>query len=149
MPRLGYDVAYHWMLEGFFGDALRLAQALQPHFQAPAERALVLGLVARSAGGAGDREAFARARADVEGLLAGAGEDSAARALLGVAYGAASLDEWKVAQEYATRALTWPRSAGRAGWCWPRRPRWSPCPRASAPRRHPASVRHPSGGRVR
>ena len=105
MPRLGYDVAYHWMLEGFFGDALRLAQALEPHFEAPAERALVLGLVARSAGGAGDRQAFARAREGVEGLLAGAGEDSAARALLGVAYGAASLEEWKLAQEYATRAL--------------------------------------------
>ncbi|HYR10572.1 MAG TPA: hypothetical protein VEQ60_22540 [Longimicrobium sp.] len=105
VPRLAYDVAYHWMLEGFFGDALRLAQALEPHFDAPAEQALVLGLVARSAGGAEDRPAFERSRRAVEGLLAGAGEDAAARALLGVAYGAASLREWQLAQEFATRAL--------------------------------------------
>jgi tetratricopeptide (TPR) repeat protein len=105
VPRLAYDVAYHWMLEGFFGDALRLAQALERHFDAPAEQALVLGLVARSAGGAGDRAGFERARRAVEGLLAGAGEDAAARSLLGMAYGAASLQEWQMARDYATRAL--------------------------------------------
>lgn len=103
VPRLAYDVAYHWMLEGFFADSLRLAQALQRHFEAPAEQALVLGLVARSAGGAGDRRAFDRARLAVDGL-SGAG-DAAARALLGIAYGAASLREWEMAQAYATRAL--------------------------------------------
>lgn len=105
LPRLAYDVAYHWMLKGFFGDALRLARALEQHFEAPAEQALVLGLVARSAGGAGNRAAFERSRRAVEGLLAGAGEDAAARALLGVAYGAASLLEWQMARDFATRAL--------------------------------------------
>ncbi|WP_420125554.1 hypothetical protein [Longimicrobium sp.] len=105
VPRLAYDVAYHWMLEGFFGDALRLAQALGPHFEAPAEQALVVALVTRSAGGAGDRGAFERGRRELEGLLAGVGEDAAARALLGVAYGAASLHDWQTARTYATRAL--------------------------------------------
>lgn len=105
VPRLAYDVAYHWMLEGFFDDALRLAQALEPHFEAPAERALVVALVTRSAGGAGARAVFDQARETMEGLLAGAGEDAAARALLGAAYGAASLREWRLAQDYATKAL--------------------------------------------
>jgi tetratricopeptide (TPR) repeat protein len=105
VPRLAYDVAYHWMLEGFFSDAQRLAQALERHFEAPAEQALVLGLVARSAGGAGDRVGFERARRGVEALPSGAGEDSAARALLGVAYGAASLGEWEMARDYAEKAL--------------------------------------------
>lgn len=106
LPRLAYDVAYHWMLEGLFPEALRLARALERHFEAPAECALVLGLVARAGGGAGDRTGFQEARARLDGLLeTGAAEDSAARGLLGVAYGAASLNDWPLAQRYGEVAL--------------------------------------------
>jgi tetratricopeptide (TPR) repeat protein len=106
VPRLAYDVAFLWMEEGYFGPALGVAQALEPWFAAPAERALVLGLVARTAGGASDRAAFEDARSRLSALLdTGCGEDAAARALLGVSYGAASLDEWHLAEETAARAL--------------------------------------------
>lgn len=106
LPRLAFDVAYHWMLEGFFVDALRMARALEPHFAAPPERALALSLLARNSGGAGDRRTFDDARLRLDRLLAeGAAADSAARALLGVAQGATSLGEWDLAQEYGARAL--------------------------------------------
>ncbi|HEX6037517.1 hypothetical protein [Longimicrobium sp.] len=106
LPRLAFDVAYHWMLEGLFPEALRLALALEPHFPAPAERALALSMITRSGGGAGDRTAFHGARERLDALLAtGAGADSAARALLGVAYGAASLGEWTLAEDYGQQAL--------------------------------------------
>jgi tetratricopeptide (TPR) repeat protein len=104
VPRLSYDVAYHWMLEGLFAESLRLARALDRHFDAPAERALVLGLMARAGGGAGDRAVFDGARTRLEALLDSA-EDSAARGLLGVAYGAASLSDWPLAERYGEMAL--------------------------------------------
>jgi tetratricopeptide (TPR) repeat protein len=106
LPRLAYDVAYHWMLEGLCEQALRVGNALERHFEAPAERVLVLGLITRSAGGVADRAAFAAARKRLDALLAsGAAEDAAARGLLGVAYGAASLNDWPLAEEYGDRAL--------------------------------------------
>ncbi|HEX2208363.1 MAG TPA: hypothetical protein VHG93_11825 [Longimicrobium sp.] len=106
VPRLAYDVAYHWGLEGYFGEALRLALALEHRFEGPAENALVLGLIARAAGGSGDAGAFENARRKVEEVLrGGVGHDAAARALLGVSYGAASLRRWDLAEEAATRAL--------------------------------------------
>jgi tetratricopeptide (TPR) repeat protein len=105
VPRLAYDVAFLWMEEGYFVQALGVAQALEPWFEAPAERALVLGLIARTAGGGADRAAFDDARGRLAQLLATGGEDAAARALLGVSYGAASLNEWQLAEEAATQAL--------------------------------------------
>jgi len=106
LPRLAYDVAYHWMLEGLFDEALRLALALEQHFTAPWERALTLGLIGRAGGGAGNRAAFEDARERLDALLrTGASPDSAARSLLGVAYGAASLADWTQAEAYGEQAL--------------------------------------------
>ncbi|MBW3571358.1 MAG: hypothetical protein KY467_09645 [Gemmatimonadetes bacterium] len=106
VPRLAYDVAYHWGLEGYFEEALRVSQALENCFQGPAENALVLGLIARAAGGSGEVEAFEEARRRVEQVLrGGVGHDSAARALLGISYGAASLQRWELAEQAAIRAL--------------------------------------------
>ncbi len=106
VPRLAYDVAYHWMLQGLCEQALRVGMTLERHFEAPAEHVLVLGLVARSAGGVRNPGAFAAARGRLDALLdAGSAEDSAARGLLGVAYGAASLGDWPLAEEYGARAL--------------------------------------------
>ena len=106
LPRLAYDVAFYWMEQGFFAASLRLATELEQHFEGVAERALVLSLVARAAGGAGDRAAFDAAWSGLEDLLEGsAGQDAAARALLAVAYGACSLNEWELAGQYAERAL--------------------------------------------
>lgn len=106
VPRLAYDVAYNWTLEGLFAEALRLSQVLERHFEAPSERVLVLGLVGRSSGGADDRRAFAGARARLDALLrTGTPEDAAARGLLGMAYGAASLSDWPLAEDYGRQAL--------------------------------------------
>lgn len=106
VPRLAYDVAYHWGLEGYFGESLRVSQALEHCFEAPAENALVLGLIARAAGGSGDVQAFEEAREKVDRVLrGGVGHDSAARALLGVSYGAASLQRWELAEQAALQAL--------------------------------------------
>lgn len=106
LPRLAYDVAYHWVVRGLATQALQVAVTLERHFDAPAERALVNGLVAWSAGGVGERDEFQSARERLEQLLAaGAAADAAARGLLGVAYGAASLEDWPLAERYAERAL--------------------------------------------
>jgi tetratricopeptide (TPR) repeat protein len=106
LPRLAYDVAYHWMLEGLSDQALRVGRALERHFDTPAERAVALGLIARSAGGSGDRAAFDGARARLDALVErGTAEETAARALLGVAFGAASLGDWPLAEGYGERAL--------------------------------------------
>jgi len=111
VARLAFDVAYHWILRGRFSEALRVAQALAPHFHEAAERALVLSMIGRSAGGAGEAATFRDAAGRLDELLrSGAGEDSAARALLGLAFGAASLAEWDVAESYAERAI----DAGRS-----------------------------------
>jgi tetratricopeptide (TPR) repeat protein len=106
VSRLAYDVAYHWAHLACFGPAARIAEALVPHFDAPAERALVLGLLARSAGGIGDRGLFERARAELESLVdATPARDSFAAALLGLSYGATSMSDDEVAVRSATLAL--------------------------------------------
>jgi tetratricopeptide (TPR) repeat protein len=106
LPRLAYDVAYHWVQEGLCEQALRVGRALERHFETPAERAVALGLIARSGGGSGDRAAFHGARTRLDALVeTETAEETAARSLLGVAYGAASLSDWPLAEEYANRAL--------------------------------------------
>lgn len=106
VPRLAYDVAYHWVLQGYFSRTLKVARALVPHMTELSERAVVLGLVARAAAGVGDRATFltaakeARLAAEQE-----AARETAARALLGVAFGAATLGEWELARDVGTRAV--------------------------------------------
>lgn len=106
LPRLAFDLAYQWILTGHFADALRIARCLRDRFEAPAERVLVESLIARSAGGAGEASEFDTACTRLDLIVAseGAGE-SAARALLGAAYGAASLRRWDEARRYGERAL--------------------------------------------
>lgn len=106
VPRLAYDVAYHWMLEGLYEQALRVGEALERRFETPAERAVALGLIARSGGGSGNRTAFHGARGRLDALLrTGTAQETAARSLLGIAYGAASLGDWPLAEEYGKQAL--------------------------------------------
>jgi tetratricopeptide (TPR) repeat protein len=106
LPRLAYDVAFHWASEGYFAQALGVARALLPHFPAGPERAFCLGLVARAAGGTGRSGDFHAARDELLALVAqGGAGDAEHRALLGVALGAASLREWPMAVELAGRVL--------------------------------------------
>ncbi len=106
LPRLAYDVAYHWTRRGVYPGAARVTEALLPHFEAPAERALVLGLMAWAGAGAGEPATFMRARMALDDVLAaGRAEDSAARALHSVARGAACLGDWAQAAEAPETAL--------------------------------------------
>jgi hypothetical protein len=83
-----------------------VALAMEHVFEGPAERAVVLGLIARAAGGTANAQVFEQARTRLDELLsAGAEYDTSARALLGVSYGAGSLALWELAEETALRAL--------------------------------------------
>jgi tetratricopeptide (TPR) repeat protein len=107
VPRLAYDLAFHWADRGYFVEALLVSQALLPHFASGSERAFVFGLIARAAGGAGDAARFARAAEELERLIAsGAAADAEHRALIGVSMGASSLGNWRLARETAERART-------------------------------------------
>lgn len=113
VPRLAFDVAYYWTDQGRFSEALRVGSALLVHFDAPTERLLVLGLVARAAGGSGNADLFVRTWDEVGALLAGdVASDSAARAWLFLANGALDLEEWDRAGEAAQRALAFATQRG-------------------------------------
>jgi tetratricopeptide (TPR) repeat protein len=105
IPALAHDVAYFWLTLGHFEPALSVFQALLPEIHSPANRMVVLGNLARAAGGVGDRELFTETHREVR-KIAGTGEvqDHVARALLDAAHGAASLGEWEVAEETARAA---------------------------------------------
>jgi tetratricopeptide (TPR) repeat protein len=106
IARLGYDVAYHWALQGYFARALKVAEALVLHMIDDSERAVVLGLIARAAAGLGLRDLFITAAAETRLLAEREGaRETAARALLGVVYGAANLGEWELAQDVGMRAV--------------------------------------------
>ena len=102
LPLLAHDLAHDWMLQGRFAPALQVFQALLPKFHDPAERVPALADLARAAGGAADRGAFERAWDELWPLAhERAGEAVAARALLDLAHGAASLGEWTRAETAA------------------------------------------------
>jgi tetratricopeptide (TPR) repeat protein len=107
IPRLAYDVAYHWLLQGYFDRALSVGEALLPHMTDESERVVVHGLIARAAAGVGNRELFASACRETRLLAERDGaRETAGRALLGVIYGAAHLGEWDLAQDVGMRAVT-------------------------------------------
>jgi tetratricopeptide (TPR) repeat protein len=105
LPRLAYDVAYNWAQLGEFAPAARVAETLLPHFTGPTERALVLGLLARAAGGAGERPVFEAAAQSLEEMVGEmAPTEGFPGALLGLAHGAASLGDHERAIQAANRA---------------------------------------------
>lgn len=105
LPRLAYDVAYNWVQLGHFHPAARVAETLLPHFGGPTERALVLGLLAWAAGGAGERNVFEDAAHAVEEMMMEMTPiEGFTGALLGTAHGAASLGDHERAMAAAERA---------------------------------------------
>jgi tetratricopeptide (TPR) repeat protein len=112
-PRLARDLAYRWILRGYFDRALRLAQAVLPHFNTPALRTLVWSDIARAAAGAGEDEAFESAWAQARVLLDdGVGEPYRITILLNLAHGAAFRGEGARARLPASEALELARSRG-------------------------------------
>lgn len=106
LPRLAKDVAAFWTTQGSFSRSLPVLQHLLPLFSTPVDRLLVLADVARAAGGLGRRDLFQPAWDEAWEILQSAGADeAAARALLDLAHGAASLGAWDRAERAAQAAL--------------------------------------------
>jgi tetratricopeptide (TPR) repeat protein len=115
VPALAHDVAYFWMQRGYFGRALEVFQALEPHLSSPRERLVLLSNAARAAAGTGNRETFRKAWTQVFRLA----KDPELQAvvpnsLMELALGAASLSEWDRAEQAATESLELATRAGHA-----------------------------------
>jgi len=113
--KLAHDVAYWWMDDGYYQRALDVFEALLGHFPNPDDRMQVLGNIGRAAGGCGDRAAFDaawRASDDLDPLLGT--RETAATALLELAYGAVSLGDWSLAAGIAQRAADAARQRSEA-----------------------------------
>ncbi|HEY0018667.1 MAG TPA: tetratricopeptide repeat protein [Longimicrobium sp.] len=110
-PALAYDLAFLMVRMGQYGPALQLLSQVIPKITAPDELVVVLGTLARAAGGANWPNRFEDAAARVVEMsrrfpLTGAG------ALCGCAEGARLLGDWNRARGYAESALEMGREAG-------------------------------------
>jgi tetratricopeptide (TPR) repeat protein len=115
LPGLAFDLAYHWVLQGRFAQALTVVLALRTRVSAPAEQLMVNGLIARAAGGARDAASFHDGAGGVWRIVGSEGtDDRVSGALVGVAHGAASLGLWADAERAAERvyAIAAERSEG-------------------------------------
>lgn len=93
IPLLANDLAWYWMdQEGAFARALPIFQQVLRYTGVPVERLYVLANIARSAGGAGQRQVFERTWDEFWALLAMIpAKEGTASALVDVAHGALSL----------------------------------------------------------
>lgn len=106
LPRLAKDVAAFWTNQGCFSRSLPVLEQLLPLFRRPVDRLLVLADVARAAGGLGRRDLFQQAWDESWEIMQSANADeAAARSLLDLAHGAASLGAWDRAERAAQAAL--------------------------------------------
>jgi hypothetical protein len=99
-------VAYWWITQGHFARAVPVLRTLLPRLPHPCDQVVVLGSIARGAGGMGDREAFREAWDTCHDLLENPQVDErAAQGLLDLAHGAASLALWEKAELAAREAM--------------------------------------------
>jgi tetratricopeptide (TPR) repeat protein len=104
--RMMHDVAYLWMENGFFVEALAVFRALLPYAPHVLWAPQLAASTARAAGGAGLGAEMDRAWVRAwERLPAGAPVEGTAAALLDLARGAASMGEWARAEQAAQGAL--------------------------------------------
>lgn len=112
-PRLARDLAYRWILRGYFDRALPLAQEVMQHLSTPGLRTLVWSDIARAAAGAGDDETFETAWARARVLLdEGVGDPHRITILLNLAHAAAFRGEAVRARLPASKALELARQRG-------------------------------------
>ncbi|HET7228840.1 MAG TPA: hypothetical protein VFJ16_02425 [Longimicrobium sp.] len=105
LPRLVHDVAYYWIGQGNAARAIRVFEALRPHFRTPDLAVRLAGNMARAAGSVGDRELFEHYHAEARALqLKLESRESLAAALLEMAYGAVALSDWELASGIALEA---------------------------------------------
>jgi tetratricopeptide (TPR) repeat protein len=105
LPSIANDLACLWADSGEFERAYSVFRAVLPHISSLRERLLTLGSLARAAGAVADRDAFESAWTAVwEAANAGGAAEEAAEALIGLAQGAANLQDWERAHQAAERA---------------------------------------------
>ncbi|HYH81252.1 MAG TPA: tetratricopeptide repeat protein [Longimicrobium sp.] len=106
--RLAYDVAFHWMLRGYYSGALAVARAVEPVIAEVGLSPLLEAVKARVAAGMGDRAAYEMAAERIDDLLSDPTipEDTAARTLLGLAHAALSIGDARSAVSYASEAVS-------------------------------------------
>jgi tetratricopeptide (TPR) repeat protein len=106
LPRLARDLAWRWMVLGYFARALPLAQEALAHFTVPADRALLWSDIARAAAGAGAIDKFEDAWAQTRVLYSDHPMDPwPADILVNLAHAAASAGERSRANWAATLAV--------------------------------------------
>lgn len=104
---LAHDVAFFWMLQGYFAPALRVFRAVAVHVEDRPHRLLALSSVARAAGGVGDRFTYNEAWADTWQLIDSSEDtEKVAEALVNLAHGAAGIGDRDRANIAAGQALT-------------------------------------------
>ena len=111
LPHLAHDIAFLLVRHSWYAQALRILDVVLPMLTRPHERIVVMGSVARAAAGVRDRERFEQAAGEVE-LLAEISDEGAAMALVHVAEGLATWEDWTAAEQLAGRAV---EIAGRRG----------------------------------
>lgn len=103
---LAHDIAFSWLEQGKFAQALRVFQAVLPYIAMPAERVLVLSSIARAAAESGARAEFEGRTREVEAMIgSAAATENGAQALLDLARGAIALQQWDLAERTAERAF--------------------------------------------
>jgi hypothetical protein len=105
LPRLVHDIAYFWIGQGYAGRAIPVFEALRHHFRNPDLAVRLVANIARAAGATGNRALFHQCRSEV-GELEPQLEtrEGMAAALLEMAYGAVTLEEWGLASELTSNA---------------------------------------------
>ncbi|HEX2081156.1 MAG TPA: tetratricopeptide repeat protein [Longimicrobium sp.] len=113
LPALGYDTAYLWLSRGHTGRALRVFQALLPHFSDSCAQVQVLCATCKAAGITGARDVFASCAARVAEIAIQVPPDnSRAAALVDLGVGALALGENDLAERALTEALVLARERG-------------------------------------
>ena len=112
LAALAHDVAQLWMSRGYFSRAFQVLKELLPHFSSPGsdprDRFAVLASTARAAGACDDRRMFTALLTEASTLL----ESASPPALVDLALGASSVQQWDVAESTLLRAA---ESAGAHG----------------------------------
>lgn len=113
LPALAYDTAYLWLSRGHVVRALRVFQALIPHFSGSCARVQVLCATCKAAGLLGEHDVFASCAAQVVEMTAQRPPDSPrAAALVDLGVGALALDKTELAESVLTEALRLARERG-------------------------------------
>lgn len=113
LPALAYDTAYLWLSRGHTSRALRVFQALLPHFSDSCARLQVLCATCKAAGITGAHEVFASCASQVAEINEQVQQDnSRAAALVDLGVGAFALGENELAESALTEALVLARDRG-------------------------------------